>query len=480
MLKIALVSSEATPFGKTGGLGDVVTALGKELVKLGNQVTLMMPLYGYASMLPTGLISPLRLQFAGRQVTYSIVEGIHEGMKLVFIDSPQYFQRGGIYGDSTGSYSDNDERFIFFTRACLEYFKRKEERPDIFHCNDWPTALFSLFLKTHYYHEPLSKTPVLFTIHNLAYQGNFPSDRFGLLELGTEYFTPDALEFYGALSFMKAGLLYSDILTTVSRRYSQEIQTNEFGCMLQGVLRTRRERLFGILNGIDETVWNPETDAHLVRNYNPGDLSGKAECRKQLLEQAGFDPKSEWPILAMITRLALQKGIDLVEAAAERILDTKAFLMVLGTGGARYERFFESLSRKRPDQVHVALRFDEAHAHRLEAGADMFLMPSRYEPCGLNQMYSLRYGTVPIVRGTGGLDDTVQEWDEENERGNGFKFQPYETGAFVRAVERARNVFEKKKMWKTLMLNGMSENFSWRNSALKYMSLYDQAIELKS
>jgi len=480
MLKIALVASEAVPFGKTGGLGDVISALGKELVKLGNHVTLMMPLYGNFPILPTGLISPLRLTFAGRHVTYSIVEARYQGMKLVLIDSPQYFQRGGIYGDSSGGYSDNDERFLFFTRACLEYFRRKGEPPDIFHCNDWPTGLLPIFLRTHYLHDQVSKTPVLFTIHNIAYQGNFSGHRFSLLELGPEYFTPESLEFYGTVSFLKAGLLYSDILTTVSPRHAQEIQTDEYGCKMQGVLRTKKERLFGVLNGIDEQIWNPETDVHIVKNYSFSDLSGKAECKRHLLTEAGWDANSDWPLIAMISRLALQKGIDLVVQAADRILDRKAFLMILGTGGARYERFFETLRSRRPDQVSIALRFDEVYAHRLEAGADMFLMPSRYEPCGLNQMYSLKYGTVPVVRATGGLDDTVQEWDDENQTGNGFKFGPYKSEALVQAFDRARKTFEDKQTWNKMMQDGMRANFSWRNSALKYMSLYDQAIQLKS
>ncbi len=458
----------------------MISALGKELVKLGNHVTLMMPLYGNFPILPTGLISPLRLTFAGRHVTYSIVEALYGGMKLVLIDSPQYFQRGGIYGDSSGGYSDNDERFLFFTRACLEYFRRKGESPDIFHCNDWPTALLPLFLRTHYYHDQLTKTPVLFTIHNIAYQGNFSGNRFSLLELGPEYFTPESLEFYGTVSFLKAGLLYSDILTTVSPRHAQEIQTDEYGCKMQGVLRSRKDRLFGVLNGVDEQVWNPETDSHLPKNYSCHDLSGKAECKRHLMAEAGWEANNDWPVIAMISRFALQKGIDLVERAADRILDQKAFLMVLGTGGARYERFFEKLQSRRPDQVSVALRFDEDYAHRLEAGADMFLMPSRYEPSGLNQMYSLKYGTVPVVRATGGLDDTVQEWDEENQTGNGFKFGPYTAEALVQAFDRARKSFEDKQTWSKLMQNGMKANFSWRNSALTYMSLYDQAVQLKS
>ena len=479
MLKVAIVSSEATPLGKTGDLGDVVTALAKELVNLGNQVTLMMPLYGHATILPTGLISPLRMTFAGRQVTYSIVEGLLDGIKLVLVDSPQYFQRIGIYGDSSGNYSDNDERFIFFTRACLEYFRRKEERPDIFHCNDWPTGLFALFLKTHYYNDPLSKTPVLFTVHNLSYQGNFAGDRFSLLDLGLEYFTSESLEFYGTVSFLKAGLLYSDVITTVSPRYSREIQTDELGCKLQGVLRTRKDRLFGVLYGLDDKVWNPETDRHIV-NYSSRDLSGKQANRRDLLTEAGWNTSSEWPILCIVTRFAMQKGLDLFEKAAEQMLDLKTFFMVLGTGGSRFEKFFQQLMDLKPDQVHVAVRFDEAFAHRLKAGADLFLMPSRYEPCGLSQMRSLKYGTVPVVHATGGLDDTVEDWNEVEQTGNGFKFEQYKVEALLAAVKRARRTFENKQAWNRLIQNGMRADFSWKNSALRYMALYDEAMQLKS
>ena len=480
MLKIAIVSSEAAPFAKTGGLGDVVTSLAKELVALGNQVTLMLPLYSYKSILPTGLISPLQLNFSGRQVTYSIVESTYSGIRLVFIDAPQYFRRSGIYGDESGTFGDNDERFVFFTRACLEYFKRKDQRPDILHCNDWPTALFPLFLQTHYHHDPLSKTPVLFTIHNVAYQGNFGKESFSLLELGPEYFTHESLEFYGSLSFLKGGLLYSDILTTVSPRYSREIQTDENGSRMQGVLRARKDRLFGVLNGMDDGVWNPETDPQIAKNYSWRDTAGKAECRTQLLEEAGFKYVEDRPILAILTRFAMQKGMDLIEAVAEKILDLDTYLFVLGTGGARYEQFFRDLQEKHPDRVSAAIRFDEEYAHRLQAGADMLLMPSRYEPCGLNQMHGMKYGTVPIVRATGGLDDTVEEWNPETKTGTGFKFEPYEADPFLEAVTRARSAFCNRTTWEHLMRNGMHANFCWKNSALIYLSLYDQAIQLKS
>jgi len=480
MLNITLVTSEMAPFAKTGGLADAVSGLGKELVNLGNQVTVMMPFYRNVQVLPLGLISPLRMNVGGRQITYSIVEGTHKGMKMVFVDFPHFFQRPGLYGDSSGGYSDNDERFIFFTRACLEYYKRKDERPDIFHCNDWPTGLLPLFLRTHYYHDALSKTAVLFAIHNIAYQGNFAGSRFNLLELGNEFFTSESLEFYGAVSFLKSGLLYSDLLTTVSPTHAQEILTDEFGHRLQGVMRTRKDRLFGVLNGIDEQVWNPETDSYLVRNYSLNDLSGKKECRRKLLSDAGWSTDDKRPILTMISRMALQKGIDLLEAASKRILDGDSLLFVLGTGGRRYEDFFRDLCRRRPDQVHVRIGFDESFAHELEAGSDLFLMPSRYEPCGLNQMYSLRYGTVPVVRATGGLQDTVQDWSEENQTGNGFKFEPHRADAFVSCVERAMRTFQEKSTWEKVIANGMRSNFSWRNSALQYMSLYDQAIQLKS
>ena len=479
-MKISLLSSEAVPFAKTGGLGDVVTALGKELVKLGHEVTLFMPLYPGISVAPTRVISPLTLRFAGRQVSYSLIESIFEGIRMIFVDAPGYFHRSGIYGDSHGDYKDNDERFTFFNRACLEYYVRKEERPDIFHCNDWPTGITPLFLRTHYLHEEIGKTPVLFTIHNLAYQGNFPADRFALLELGNEFFTSETTEFYGMLSFLKTGLVFSDLLTTVSKRYSQEIQTPEFGYRMDGLLRSRSNRLFGVLNGIDEDVWTPEKDTMIASDFSINDLSGKEICKRDLLSSAGLESNTSWPVIGMITRLAAQKGIDLFEAAAKRILDMHTLLVVLGSGEAKYEQFLERLRRSYPNQVAIAIKFDNVLAHKIEAGADMFLMPSRYEPCGLNQMYSLKYGTIPIVRATGGLDDTVQDWDPANETGNGFKFYDYNPEAMLEACGRARNAFENKDSWRKLMRNGMRANYSWKSSAIQYLALYDQAIQLKS
>jgi len=477
-MKIAIVTSEAVPFAKTGGLADVVTALGKELVELGNHVTVMMPFYKGVSIIPTKVVSPLALSFAGRHISYSILESVHEGIHMVFVDAPNYFQRSGIYGDSYGGFGDNDERFIFFTRACVDYYKRKGERPDVFHCNDWPTGLFPLFLRTHYYHDEISRTPVLFTIHNIAYQGNFGADRYGLLELGGDYFTAGSTEFFGMVSFMKSGILYSDLLTTVSRRYSQEIQTPEYGYRMDGVLRGRADRLFGVLNGIDDEVWNPETDRLIAQNYSAKNPKGKQACRKELLAAAGLN-ETVWPVIGIISRLASQKGFDLLEAAGERILDMGTKLVVLGSGEYRYEQYFNNLRARRPHQVAVAMKFDNVLAHKIEAGADMFLMPSHYEPCGLNQMYSLRYGTIPVVRATGGLEDTVQEWDWNAWSGNGFKFYDYHAEALLGAVARARNAFENKDAWRKLQENGMRGNYSWRSSALQYMGLYDQAVHLK-
>jgi starch synthase len=439
-----------------------------------------MPHYSGISIPPTRLITPLTLNFAGRHVTYSILESQFAGMRMVFIDAPGYFHRSGVYGDSSGDYRDNDERFVFFNLACLEYFVRDDRRPDIFHCNDWPTGPLPLFLKTRYAQEAIHDTPVLFTIHNLAYQGNFPSDRFGLLGLGWEYYTSEGVEFYGSVSFLKAGLVFSDILSTVSKRYAQEIQTPEYGYRMDGVLRSRSARLSGVLNGIDEEEWNPQTDRFIARNFSAEDLSGKQACKKDLLASAGLHSETVWPVIGIITRLAAQKGVDLLEAAAHRILDMDAFMVVLGSGEWRYEQFFERLRSSRPNQVAIAIKFDNALAHKIEAGSDMFLMPSHYEPCGLNQMYSLKYGTVPIVRATGGLDDTVLEWSGNQQTGNGFKFYDYHPDALVDAVARARNAYENKEAWIKIMHNGMRTNFSWKSSALQYLSLYEQAIQLKS
>jgi starch synthase len=480
-MKITIVTSEAVPYVKTGGLGDVITALGKELNKMGHEVTVMMPLYAGMSLLPTALISPLHLTFAGRHVTYSVVESRHEGIRFVFIDAPTYFHRPGVYGQGGTDYPDNDERFTFFNRACIEYYTRKDERPDVFHCNDWPTGPLPLFLRTHYYHDDVSRTPVLFTIHNIAYQGNFPADRFGLLELGWEYYTDQAVEFYGTVSFLKTGIVYADLITTVSQRYSKEIQTAEFGYRMEGILASRADDLFGVLNGIDDEEWNPAADPHIAQNYSVQDLSGKTACRTELLSFAGWEHEnSTMPIIGIISRLTAQKGFDLLEPVGQRLLNLNLRLVVLGTGERRFEQFFERLRDIRPQQVAVAFRFDNVLAHKIEAGADMFLMPSRYEPCGLNQMYSLRYGTVPIVRATGGLDDTVQQWNSETRQGNGFKFHEYSADALLASVVNARNAFDSKDAWTQLMFNGMKGVYSWKNSAKQYLELYQKAIQLKS
>lgn len=479
-MKITLMASEAVPFAKTGGLADVVGALSKELVKQGHEVTVMLPLYGGVSLKPTGLMSPLRFTFGGKNITYSIVESRHEGVKAVFIDAPFYFHRHGLYSDSNGDYRDNDERFIFFTRACLDYYIRKNERPDIFHCNDWQTALTPLYLKTHYYNDPLGKTPVLFTVHNVAYQGVFPAERYYLLDLGSEYFTSSTLEFFGNINFLKGGVIFSNIITTVSKRYSYEIQTPDYGYRLDGVFRSRSANLYGILNGIDEDIWNPEKDPLIARNYSRQDMSGKQACKQELLNEAGFDPNTQQPVVGIISRLVIQKGFDLVEAAGDRLLSMNLLLVILGSGEHRFEQFFEYLRQRFPSQVALALKFDNVLAHKIEAGADMFLMPSRYEPCGLNQMYSLKYGTVPIVRATGGLDDTVHEWDWNTETGNGFKFFNYSPEDLLDAVGRARAAFENKEVWKKIMTNGMAGDYSWKNAARQYIELYEKAVELKT
>lgn len=479
-MHVAIIASEAVPYAKTGGLADVTGALSKELVKLGHEVTLMLPKYSGITMKPTGLISPLRFGFGGRQLTYSVIESRMEGVRVVFVDAPYYFERAGIYGDTHGEFGDNDERFIFFTRACIDYFHRKEEHPDVFHCNDWQTALLPLYLKTHYQNHPLGAVPSVFTIHNMAYQGIFPADHFALLDLHSQYFTADTLEFYGRLNFLKAGLLYADVIATVSKKYAEEIQTKDFALGLEGVVQSRKEVLFGILNGIDEEIWNPQTDSLISQHYSIADIEKKEICRQDLLKSAGWEPGLSSPVIGIVSRLATQKGFDLLESATEQILDMDMSIMVLGSGETRYERFFEHLKHRYPKHIAVALKFDNALAHRIEAGADMFMMPSRYEPCGLNQMYSLRYGTVPIVRATGGLDDTVQEWDVTQKTGNGFKFVEYSADALVQAVFRARKAFENKAEWRVLQKNGMSGDYSWKRSALHYLTLYEEAVRLKT
>jgi starch synthase len=475
-MRILFVASEGLPFSKTGGLADVVEALPKALVARGHEVAVVLPRYretqGGARVIPS-LTVPMgnRLRFP------AIVDGtLLNGVRYFFVDDPAYFDRDGLYGNSAGDFADNAERYSEFCRAAIEIAKHVWPT-DVFHCHDWQTALLPVLLRTVYGDDPVIKDlPVVFTIHNMGYHGLFRREvlaRAGIPEL---LFNPAALEFYGDVNLLKGGLVYSDYLTTVSPRYAQEIQTPEFGYGLDGVVRSRGDRVVGILNGVDYTAWNPARDSFIAMKYSAKDLAGKQACKQDLLNTFGLvneDPHRA--VLGIVSRFADQKGFDLIADRAHEMLHEDVLLVVLGTGDKRYEELFRALADAYPGRVGFKFAYDNALAHKVEAGADIFLMPSRYEPCGLNQIYSLKYGTVPVVRATGGLDDTVENFDVEHGTGTGFKFTEYTGTAFLYAVRQALQHYADERIWKRIQLNGMVKDFSWKAPAAEYARVYELA-----
>ncbi len=485
-LRVLFVTAEVTPFARTGGLGDMTAALSQVLAALGHDVRLIMPLYQTVSdgrfalaEVTTDLSVPL---VTGRR-TARVWQGSFPGQEgsagvpLYFIEQNDYFARPGLYGDETGDYADNAQRFIFFCRAALALAERLEWFPHLFHRHDWHTALIPAFLRfLPELDARLSAAASLFTIHNLAYQGWFPAWVFGITGLPLSLFQTAGVEFFGLMNFMKAGLNYADQLSTVSPTYAQEICTPELGFGLDGVLRERRDVLTGILNGVDYQGWNPETDPVLAAHYNAADLTGKAACKRALLRAYEMPEDLAAPLVGLISRFVGQKGVDLVADAIDPLRALGLRLGVLGSGEARYERRFAELGRRYPEQVGVRLGFNDTLAHQIQAGSDCLLMPSRYEPCGLTQLYSLRYGTIPIVRATGGLRDTVVPFDPASGQGTGFVFQEPRADALVAAVRAAQRVFADRQAWQRLMQNAMAQDFSWEQSATRYLDLYHRAM----
>jgi starch synthase len=480
-MKVLFASSEAVPFAKTGGLADVAGALPKALRKLGVEVRVILP--KYKGIEEKGLPierTGLRISVPVSQaiVEAEIAQAHYDGVPVYLIDKEDYYYRDNLYSTQDGDYIDNAERFVFFSRAILNAIKVTGFVPDVIHCNDWQTALVPVFLHAAYQHDPLlSKIATLLTIHNLGYQGLFWHLDWHLLNVGWEYFTPSFLEFYGKINFLKGGVVFSDIVNTVSKRYSEEIQTPEFGSGLDGVLRTRREHLFGIVNGIDYDEWSPGTDAFIPAHYGIGDLSGKAACKAALQKAFGLPLDSNAPIVSSISRLADQKGFDLVSEGFERLLSLNVQYILLGTGERKYHELFADLAAKYPRSFSLRIAYDNALAHLIEAGSDMFLMPSRNEPCGLNQLYSLRYGTVPVGRAVGGLDDTIKDAPGEPDTRTGFKFEGYTVDAMLTAVERALTVYRDADQWTSMMKRCMAQDFSWEKSAEAYRGLYERAIK---
>jgi starch synthase len=407
-----------------------------------------------------------------------IAEGgaIH-GVYYYFVDDPEYFDREQLYGVAGKDYPDNAERFAEFCAAAIEFCKHVW-MPDVIHCHDWQAALIPVFLQTRYAEDrSVADLPVVFTIHNMGYHGAFPPGTMKKIGLPESLFTINGMEFFGQVNFLKGGLIYSDYLTTVSRKYAEEIKTPEYGQGLDGVVRNRADRLTGILNGVDYSTWSPERDKVIASRYSAKDLSGKLTCKKDLLQAFGLPQEAvNRPVIGIVSRFAAQKGFDLIEKIAPELLAEDLVITALGAGEPKYEKLFRELAKAFPSKFSVKVAYDNIIAHKIEAGADMFLMPSRYEPCGLNQIYSLKYGTVPVVRATGGLDDTIDQFDPVTGRGTGFKFQAYDGVALLESVRQAINVFRNEPaVWRRIQLNGMAQDFSWQASAKEYVKLYEAA-----
>jgi len=489
-LNVLFLSSEAHPFAKTGGLADVASALPQALKEIGNDVRLAIPRYGVVSERKFRIHEIIRLKnieipigkkTAKMNVKSSFLVGERTKVQIYFIDSSEYYGRSGIYQDprSKKDYADNDERFILYSRGIFEILKLLGWVPDIIHCNDWQSGLVPAYLKKIYSRDPFfKKIRTLFTIHNIAYQGNFPKETFQKTGLPGDVFTMDGAEFYGNFSFLKAGIAYADYITTVSQTYAKEISdSSDYGCGMEDILKKRKRVFNGIVNGIDYTIWNPDIDSYLPFKYSVKTLDAKVENKKFLLKRFNmkYDPKV--PLIGMITRLVEQKGIDLVISAFHDLMRTNVQLIMLGTGEKEYHTKLESLAKKYPEKFTLQLRYDDELAHLIEGSADMFLMPSRFEPCGLNQLYSLKYGTIPVVRKTGGLADTVKEANPQKGIGTGFFFEAYKPQEMLKAISRAVDLFCDERSWKKIMHNAMLEDFSWENSAAQYSELYTKILE---
>lgn len=484
-----IASPEVVPFAKTGGLADVTGALPKALAKLGHQVKVILPKYRMVDdkkfKLSEVKVESISIPLGDKSVDVGLksYKPASPEAEYLFMVNDKCYDREELYKDrSTGfDYEDNDERFILFARGTLEILKAMGWQPDIIHANDWQSALLCAYLKTLYAEDPFfQQTKTVFSIHNLAYQGNFPSKTFEKIGVSEDLFYPlSPFEFWGKVNFMKAGISYADVINTVSETYAVEIQTgSEFGHGLEGVLRSRNEDLYGIINGIDYEVWSPEKDKLISYNYSQDDLSGKWKNKELLLKVCDL-PKSKKniPLLGIISRLADQKGFDLLAQIWDKLLALDLQMVILGTGDEKYHHLFNQMMTKYSDKISVNLRFDNPLAHLIEAGSDIFLMPSRYEPCGLNQLYSLKYGTVPIVRKTGGLADTIENYNPETGEGTGFVFERYDAIELLDTAKLALKTYEDKTAWTKLMKNGMRKDFSWEASAKKYLELYQKAMQ---
>ncbi|MFA4875249.1 MAG: glycogen synthase GlgA [bacterium] len=485
-MNIVMIASEAVPYAKTGGLADVVGTLPRALSAAKEGVALILPYYRKkmdAKKFGIGPVSrkPLEIEvpLGGARIKGTVLMAtLQPNVRVFFIDQPAFFDREELYQTATGDYPDNAERFIFFSRAAIEAMIALDLKPDIVHVHDWQAALVPVYLKTLYkQRKNFAHTRTVLTIHNLGYQGLFPKEDMPLTGLGWDYFTFDKLEYWGKVGFLKGGIAYADEIGTVSRKYAEEILTEEQGLGLQGALAYRKKALVGILNGIDYEEWNPEGDRFIAAKYKPSDIKGKATCKEALRKHFGLKADATAPIIGMVGRLTIQKGLDILADALPEIMKRNVQLAILGTGEQKYHDLLTAACGDYPNRIGLKLAFDNALAHQIEAGSDFFLMPSHYEPCGLNQLISLKYGTIPIVRATGGLDDSIVDFNGKKARGNGFKFTDYTPQALIAAIDRALDAWKTPPQMKSLISNAMSCDFSWKRSAKEYIAVYERMLK---
>lgn len=481
-MKILIATSELHPYSKTGGLADMVAALAKALGRAGHEVGVVTPLYrGIRERFPA--IKPFDWKFDLPLGLERVQAGAwtlqpHPGVTIYFVDQPSYFDRASLYQEKDKDYADNAHRFIFFSKCVVHLARYLPSAPEILHVHDWQTALVPILAL----HQKLSEgwgsaPPACLTIHNLAFQGIFPTPAYSLTNLPLDYFNPNGVEFYGTVSCLKAGICYADAITTVSPRYAREITTPEMGCGLDGVLRKRQQQLFGILNGVDYDEWNTKDNPHLAAAYDARQLSGKAGNKAAVQKEFGLPVREDVPLFGNISRLADQKGVDILLGALEEMLAADLQFVQLGNGAAEFERAFLDLQKRFPQKVGVSIGFNQGLSHRIEAGSDFFLMPSKFEPCGLNQMYSLRYGTIPIVRAVGGLDDSVVDITEDLERPTGIKFRAYTARALSKAIRKALVIWQHPKLLREYRRHAMRQDFSWKQTSQEYVEIFRKLLK---
>lgn len=487
---VLFVSSEVYPYSKTGGLADISNSLPQALNSIGNEVRIVTPKYGQLDERRLQIheikrMKDLPIEFNGKKHKFSIkssfIHGKNTKAQVYLLENNDFFKNKGIYQNirTKKDFTNNDERYMFFCKTVLEILEVLHWKPDIIHCNDWQTGLIPAYIKTFYKNNPLiSDIKTIFTIHNLAYQGNFPKSSFKKSGLPEDILTEDKVLHGGKFSFLKAGLVYADKISTVSEKYAEEIRKDKtYSCGMEKILEKRKRDLSGILNGIDYSVWNPNFDKHIPYRYTYQEIPLKYENKRELLQKFKFEYSEDIPLIGMITRLVDQKGFDLVADSFDQLMKLNLQMIILGAGEEKYQNFLTKMKKKYPDRLIIHIGYDENLAHLIEAGSDIFLMPSKYEPCGLNQMYSLIYGTIPVVRNTGGLSDTVDDYKKKN--GNGFLFDKYDSKEMIKTIKTALEVYKDKDKWYELIRNGMAHDFSWKASAKKYTALYKKIVSTR-